>query len=159
MICLKTNCPQACLVIGFAILFPLAPKIQDHVGVCFFAVIVVCIGLYPIQPGGSAWISNNLAGPAKRAIGLAYAFSLTNCGALGGSYIYIASEAPSYPTGFGCSLGFAVAAIIAVVTLDVVYHRINEKRDAMSLERIRMEYSEEKLGQLGDRSPLFRYVL
>lgn len=147
------------MVIGFAILFPLAPKIQDNIGVCYFAVIVVCIGLYPIQPGGSAWISNNLAGPAKRAIGLAYAFTLTNCGALGGSYIYIQSEAPSYPTGFGCSLGFALGAMVAVVFLDVVYHRINKKRDQMSIERIRMEYSDERLAELGDRSPLFRYVL
>ena len=146
-------------MIGFAILFPLAPQIRDHIGVCYFAVILVCIGLYPIQPGGSAWISNNLAGPAKRAIGLAWAFALTNCGSVGGSYIYIASEAPSYPTGFGCSLGFAAAAMVAVVVLDFSYARINKMRDAMDVDQIREKYSDEDLAAMGDRSPLFRYIL
>lgn len=148
-----------CLIVGFAILFPLAAKIQDHIGVCFFAVIVVCIGLYPIRPGGSAWISNNLAGPAKRAIGLAWAFSLTNVGAVGGSYIYVASEAPSYPTGFGCSLGFAAAAICAVVLLDILYKNINDKRDRLDMEQIRRDYTDEQLAEMGDRSPLIRYIL
>jgi hypothetical protein len=148
-----------CLVVGFAILFPLAPKIQNHIGVCYFAVIVVCIGLYPIQPGGSAWISNNLAGPAKRAIGLAFAFALTNCGALGGSYIYIPSEAPAYPTGFGLSLGFAVAAMVAVVALDVIYKGINKKRDGIDVEEVRERYTDEELAKMGDRSPFFRYIL
>lgn len=119
----------------------------------------MCIGLYPIQPGGSAWISNNLAGPAKRAIGLAWAFSLTNIGSVGGSYIYIESESPSYPTGFGCSLGFAAAAMCAVVLLDVLYSRINRKRDRMDIEQIRQQYTDEQLAEMGDRSPLLRYVL
>lgn len=148
-----------CLVVGFAILFPLAPKIEDHVGACFFAVILVCVGLYPIQPGSSAWISNNLAGPAKRAIGLAWAFTLTNVGSIGGSYIYIASEAPSYPTGFGLSLGFAIAAMAAVLLLSLFYGRINKRRDALDPEQIRQEYTEEELAEMGDRSPFFRYTL
>ncbi|OAA65554.1 major facilitator superfamily transporter [Niveomyces insectorum RCEF 264] len=151
--------PQMCLVVGFAILFPLAPKIEDHVGPCFFAVILVCIGLYPIQPGSSSWISNNLAGPAKRAIGLAWAFSLTNVGSIGGSYIYIASEAPSYPTGFGCSLGFSLGGMTAVILLSLAYSRINKRRDALDVDQIRQQYSEEELAKMGDRSPLFRYVV
>jgi hypothetical protein len=146
------------VIIGFAILFPLAPKIQDHVGVCFFAVILVCIGLYPVVPGCSAWISNNLAGPAKRAIGLAWAFALCNVGSVGGSYIYIPNEAPSYPAGFGCSLGFAAAGIAAIVLLSVVYRRINQERDKMNVEWVQHEYTEERLAEMGDRSPLFRYV-
>ncbi|KKA25867.1 MFS transporter [Rasamsonia emersonii CBS 393.64] len=148
--------PQTCLVIAFAILAPLAPKIKSHVGVCFFAVILACIGLYPIQPGSSSWIANNLAGRVRRAIGLAYAFSLTNVGSVGGSYIYIASEAPSYPTGFGCSLAFSVAGIIAVIVLDLNYSRLNRKRSRMSEEEIRRKYSDEQLASMGDKSPLFR---
>jgi len=149
---------QTCVIIGFAILFPLTPKIKDHVGVCFFAVILFCIGLYHVVPGCSAWISNNLAGPAKRAIGLAFAFALCNVGSIGGSYIYVASEAPSYPAGFGCSLGFSAMGMVAVVLLVLNYGRINAKRDKMNVEWVQQEYTEDRLAEMGDRSPLFRYT-
>lgn len=88
--------PQTCLIIAYSILTPLAPKIASNIGVTYFAVILACIGNYPITPGSSAWISNNLAGPLKRAIGLAYMFSINNIGAVGGSFIFQDSEAPSY---------------------------------------------------------------
>lgn len=121
-------------------------------------MILVCIGLYPVVPGCSAWISNNLAGPAKRAIGLAWAFALCNIGSIAGPHIYVPSEAPSYPAGFGCSLGFAAAGIVAILLLSVNYRRINEKRDKMDVEWIEEHYTEEQLAAMGDRSPLFRYV-
>ncbi|KAI9759083.1 MAG: hypothetical protein M4579_002599 [Chaenotheca gracillima] len=151
--------PQTCLVISFAILTPLAPNIKDNIGPCFFAVILACIGIYPVQPGSSSWISNNLAGPAKRAIGLAFAFSLTNVGSVGGSYIYIASEAPSYPTGFGCSLTFAITGILGVICLELNYMRLNKKRARMSEEEIRSTYTDEQLAAMGNKSPLYRYTL
>lgn len=60
---------QALLIIAYAILFAKAEAIKDNVAVCYFAVHVACIGLYPILPGCNAWTINNLAGPEKRAVG------------------------------------------------------------------------------------------
>ncbi|OAA60590.1 Major facilitator superfamily domain, general substrate transporter [Niveomyces insectorum RCEF 264] len=151
--------PQTLVLIAYAILTPMSPKIKDNLGVCYFGIVLANIGLYPINPGASSWISNNLAGSAKRTLGIAYMTSLTNLGAIGGSFIFIASEAPGYPTGFGVSLTMAGLGIVASVLLDVIYGRINKKRDLVSEDEVREKYTDDELAALGDRSPLFRYTL
>lgn len=147
------------LIVAYSILTPLAPKIKDNVGACYFGIVLASIGLYPINPGSSSWISNNLAGPAKRALGIAYMTSLTNLGGIGASYIFIDSEAPAYPTGFGTSLAFAGLGIMASITLDVIYIRINKRRALISESEVREQYSDEDLAALGNHSPLFKYTL
>lgn len=151
--------PQSLLVIAYAILTPLAPKIGSNIGACFFAIILANIGCYPINPGASSWCSNNTAGAAKRTLGIAYMISLSNVGGIFASFIFIESEKPGYPTGFGTSLAFAAAGILAVIFLDLNYSRINKKRDKMSMEEISEKYTQEELSLLGDRSPMFRYTL
>lgn len=150
---------QLTVVVAFSILAPLAPKIRDNVGPCYFAICLSCLGLYPINPGGNAWTSNNLAGPAKRAMGMAFMISLGNCGGVVGSYIYQGSEAPSYPTGYGCSIGFALAGVVAALGLEFSLIRINKTRAKLSPEEIREKYTEQELLDMGDRSPLFKYTL
>lgn len=63
---------QTLVVIAFCIMAPLAPKIKQNIGPCYFAICLACLGFYPINPGGNAWTANNLAGPTKRAMGMAY---------------------------------------------------------------------------------------
>jgi MFS family permease len=60
---------QALLIVAYAILFAKAEAIKDNVALCYFAVHIACIGIYPILPGCNAWTINNLAGPEKRAVG------------------------------------------------------------------------------------------
>ena len=60
---------QTLLIVAYAILFAKAEAIKDNVALCYFAVHVACIGIYPILPGCNAWTINNLAGPEKRAVG------------------------------------------------------------------------------------------
>lgn len=150
--------PQALVVISYCIITPLSPHIKDYIGACFFAVILSNIGVYPINPGTSSWASNNSAGAAKRSVALAYVLSLSSVGGIFASYIFIESEAPGYPTGFGVSMAAALAGILAVAFLDFSYKRVNKKRDQMSIEEISEKYSEEDLARLGNRSPLFRYT-
>lgn len=57
---------QALLIIAYSILFAKAEHIRNNVALCYFAVHVACVGIYPILPGCNAWTINNLAGPAKR---------------------------------------------------------------------------------------------
>ncbi|KAL2213232.1 MFS general substrate transporter [Sarocladium strictum] len=150
--------PQALVVISYCIITPLSPHIKDYIGACFFAVILSNIGVYPINPGTSSWASNNSAGAAKRSVALAYVLSLSSVGGIFASYIFIESEAPGYPTGFGVSMAAALAGIFAVAFLDFSYKRVNKKRDQMSIEEISEKYSEDDLARLGNRSPLFRYT-
>ena len=151
--------PQLLVLVAFAILTAKAADIKNNVGVCYFAIVLACLGLYPINPGGNAWTLNNLAGPTKRAMGIAYMICLGNAGGVVGSYIYIEKEKPRYPTGFGASLGFTVAGVVACLLLEMVYKWINSKREAMSEDEITERYTDDQLQEMGDRSPLFRYSL
>lgn len=115
--------------------------------------------LYPILPGVQAWNIANSAGSIKRSVSIAYLICMGNAGGLIGSYIFIDKEAPSYPTGYGTSLAFATAGIIAALLLEFFLRMSNERNSRMTEEEVREKYSDEELERLGDRSPLFRYQL
>lgn len=150
---------QLIVVCAYAILYALADDIQDNIPACFTAVVLACIGLYPINPGGNAWTVSNLAGQTKRAMGIAYMICLGNAGGIVGSYIFIEEESPRYPTGFGTSFAFAAAGVVACAVLETIYYTINKRRGRVAEDEIREKYSEERLDEMGDRSPLFRYSL
>jgi MFS family permease len=59
---------QMLLIVAYSILFAKAEHIRSNVALCYFAVHVACVGIYPILPGCNAWTINNLAGPAKRYV-------------------------------------------------------------------------------------------
>ncbi|KAM5380854.1 hypothetical protein ACJZ2D_003378 [Fusarium nematophilum] len=154
--------PQLVVVSAYGILLGLTAEseIQKNIPACFFAVVLACIGLYPINEGGRAWTRNNLAGPAKRAFGSGYVRFLGHLGGgIVGSFIFIEDESPKYPTGFGTSLGFAAAGFGACLVLETGYHFSNKRKSRMSEEEIRAKYTEEELEVMGDKSPLFRYTL
>ncbi|EEP81497.1 conserved hypothetical protein [Uncinocarpus reesii 1704] len=150
---------QTCIVIAFAILFSKAADIKDNVGLCYFAVMFSCIGFYPITPGINAWTVNNLAGARKKAMGIAFMISIGNLAGIPGSFIYIESEKPKYPTGFGSSFAFAGSGIIASIILELGYIRINKRKAQMTREEVHEKYTDEQLQKMGDRSPLFKYML
>lgn len=149
---------QCCVITAFSILLPLGPKIKQNIGPAYFAICLSCMG-YPISPGVNSWTANNLAGAAKRAMGVALLIGIGNIGGIIGSYIYIDTQAPAYPAGYGGSLAFGAAGLIAALGLEFALIRINKKRAAMSEEEIRAKYSDEELERMGDRSPLYRYTL
>jgi hypothetical protein len=166
---------QALLIIAYAILFAKAEAIKDNVALCYFAVHIACIGIYPILPGCNAWTINNLAGPEKRAVGYvsrrhSWSVSLTNSsiatmicignlGGIVGSFIYQEKESPKYPTGFGTSLSFAAAGMFCAFTLEFLFSRINKKNAEKTEDEWRAIYTEAQLEKMGDRSPLFKYNL
>lgn len=150
---------QLLVVISFIILFIKSDKIADNIGACYFAIFLACVGFYPINPGGNAWTLANLAGPTKRAVGIAYMLGMGNIGGIIGSYIYIDKEKPKYPTGFGSSFAFAGLGIVSCLLLELGFWSINRKRDKLTEAEVREKYTDEELERMGDRSPLFRYTL
>lgn len=115
--------------------------------------------MYPIFPGVNAWNISNSAPAAKRAISIGYLVCAGNIGGVIGSYIYLEKEAPKYPTGFGNSLAFAAAGMVAALSLAFFLHRINVRNEKVSEDEVREKYTAEELERLGDKSPLFRYSL
>lgn len=72
--------PLAIIITAFAVLYSKANDIQHNIGPSYFAIFLACVGLYPLNPATSTWTLNNLAGPAKRAMGIAFMICLGNCG-------------------------------------------------------------------------------
>lgn len=150
---------QFVVIAAFVIILPLRNDIKKYMGPGYMALCLVCAGVYPIGPGVNSWTSNNLAGPAKRAMGVAFVISLCNIGGIIGGFIYIDKESPAFTSGYAGSLGFAVAGVAAAATLEICYSRINKARDRMTQDEIDAKYTPKELAQLGDRSPHYRYML
>lgn len=121
--------------------------------------MLLCIGQYPANPGAYAWNGSNVSPDAKRAIGVAFHLTIGNCGGILGSYMFLDSEEPGYPTGFSIAVALTIVALAASLILETLYKIINRKRDAMDMEEVHRLYTDEQLSQMGDKSPLFRYKL
>ena len=132
-------------------------------GLTYGFLFPVAIGLYSPFIQIVCWIANNLAPSSKRAVGMAILISIGNFGGIAGSNIYIKSQAPKYPVGFGTGLAICCCAIIMAFLLRIAFARENKKRREL-LERegeaaIRARYSDQELLDLGDKSPFFIYTL
>ena len=132
-------------------------------GLTYGFLFPVAIGLYCPFIQIVCLIGNNLAPSSKRAVGMAILISLGNFGGIAGSNVYISSQAPHYPVGFGTGLAISLAAIMMAFALRVAFARENKKRRDL-LERegedaIRAKYTDQELLDLGDKSPFFQYTL
>jgi MFS family permease len=151
--------PLSFIFIGYAIVISLDGDLGGNLGPAFFAIILTCMGIYPIQPAGSSWAANNLAPSSRRAIGVAFNICVGNIGGVIGSYMYLESEKPKYYTGFGLSLAFGATGFIVSFLLELSYKWGNTKKARMSEDEVRAKYTDEDLLNMGDKSPLFRYTL
>lgn len=150
---------QIFVIVGFAILFGFAGDLKQRVGESYFAIFLACIGFYPINPNLAAWTSNNLAGPAKRATGIGFMLMMANTAGIVGSFMYIEKESPTYPTGYGASIGIMGAGLVTALILEFCLWTTN-KRDAKFTEaEIRAKYTDQQLADMGDASPLLKYTL
>lgn len=72
--------------------------------------------------------------------------------------MYIEKEKPKYPTGFGLSLALAGVGFFVAFFLEWSYKRGNAQK-ARVADEARVKYTEDELFDMGDKSPLFKYVL
>jgi MFS family permease len=151
--------PLMLIIIGYAVIVGLKGDLQANIGPGFFAIILTCMGIYPTHPSTTSWTINNLAPSNRRAVGSAFNICVGNIGGIVGSYMYLDSEAPAYPTGFGLSLAFGGSALLAAVIVEVSYVYANKKNATMTEMEIRETYTDDQLLEMGDKSPLFKYTL
>ncbi|KAL2784545.1 putative MFS nicotinic acid transporter Tna1 [Aspergillus keveii] len=142
-----------CIIIGFTIV--IASTGRGVPGVVYFGIFLAVSGIYPGIPSIVNWIGNNLAGDSKRALGLGLHIGMGNMGGAMASNFYRAQDAPNYYLGHGLELGFAVAGLIAVVTLRILYQRANKARGEEGTGNL----TANEMARLGDKSPAFRYML
>ncbi|KAF2843204.1 MFS general substrate transporter [Patellaria atrata CBS 101060] len=128
-------------------------------GVVYAGVFIAVLGIYPAFPGNITWLSNNLAGSSKRAVGMAIQISVGNLAGAMASNFYRAEDSPRYILGHALEIGFIVAGLIAAATLILNYTRINQNRERQMAEGMHNGYTPEELSEKGDRAVTFRYVL
>ncbi|KAH8763101.1 major facilitator superfamily domain-containing protein [Diaporthe sp. PMI_573] len=150
--------PLMLIAVGYSIIISFKGDLAGHVGASMFSAVLACMGIYPVQPSGSSWNANNLAPAGQRAIGVAFAICIGNIGGIIGSFMYLESEAPAYPTGFGLAIAFGLSGILVALGLEASYVLSNKKRAKMSESEIRAMYSADELITMGSKSPLFRYT-
>lgn len=152
--------PMAFVFIGYSVIMSFDGNLKGtNLGPAFFAIILTCMGIYPIQPAASSWAANNLAPTSRRAIGVAFNICVGNIGGVIGSYMYLESEKPQYRTGFGLSLAFGASGFIMAFLLEISYKWGNKKKARLDENEVRAKYTDEQLLDMGDKSPLFKYTL
>ncbi|CAK7230065.1 hypothetical protein SBRCBS47491_007460 [Sporothrix bragantina] len=149
--------PYTVALVGF--LGIMATPKEKYPGVVYFWLFFIPGGTYAGVSTLVSWVSNNMSPTWKRAVGIGMCIMVGNMGGIVGTNIYLAREAPKYWTGYGISLAFLLNAICCTFVLRHVWNKDNKKRDRMSEDEIYAKYTEQELLELGDRSPLYRYVL
>ncbi|KAL8944090.1 MAG: hypothetical protein Q9216_000681 [Gyalolechia sp. 2 TL-2023] len=123
----------------------------------YIAVYLITIGGYISQPLTLVWLNNNLGGHYKKGIGAALQIGLGNLGGVVASNIYIPSQAPTFPVGFGTSL--ALEWLTAIGCTVFLIGLILENRKRRRGERDdRYNLSKAEQDNLGDDHPTFRFV-
>jgi MFS family permease len=149
--------PNLLAMIGFIIII-VSVRYKGLPGVTLFGVFFAIGGLYPISPAVTAWSALNLAGTMKRSVGIGAMISFSQLGGIVGSNIYISTQSPRYPVGFGISISMlGLFGIIWPVIYFFILKRINLQRARIPVEEIREKYTDDQLAEMGDESPLFRY--
>lgn len=151
--------PLILIIIGYAIIIGLKGQLEAHIGAGFFAMIIACMGIYPVYPATASWAINNLAPSKRRAIGSALNICMGNTGGVIGSYMYLDQESPTYLTGFGLSLAFGISGLLVACIVELSFVYANRRNGRLSEAEVREKYTDEQLLSLGDRSPLFRFLL
>lgn len=123
----------------------------------YLAVYLVMAGGYITQPITLVWLSNNMGGHYKRSINAAMQVGFGNIGGIIGSNIYITDQRPTYPVGYGVSLGLMWISGIACTVLVIGMKLENKKRNRGDRDW-RLALPEEEKGNLGDDHPSFKFV-
>ncbi|OAP54466.1 hypothetical protein AYL99_11567 [Fonsecaea erecta] len=140
-------------IIAYAILLS---YFSVSVAVRYFALYLLESGIVVAQPGIVGWLSNNLGGHYKRGVGIAMQLAIGNIGGIVGSNIYLQSQAPTYPVGFGVGVGLLSGGALASCFLLWYLMRENRLRDKGARD-YRYNLPESELNNLGDDHPAFRF--
>ena len=130
----------------------------NPVGARYFGLFSITTGVYILMPVLVVWNMNNLGTGYKRVIGSAFQIGGGNCAALVSSNVFISTEAPKYPTGFGVGFALNMLAGICCTVLFLGLRAENRRRDRGERDE-RLALPPHELDNLGDDHPSFRYTL
>ncbi|KAJ1306200.1 hypothetical protein OPQ81_010909 [Rhizoctonia solani] len=123
----------------------------------YVAIILTVTGTYSGFPVTISWTTGNAGSETRRGVNMAMLNTIGQSMSILGSYIYPSHEGPAYTRGFSICCGFACWGVVLAISLSLLLHVENRRRDV----REGKPALEEKLDTAGhaDKARGFRYVL
>ena len=125
------------------------------VGARYAAIFLIVSGGYMCQPVTITWVNNNMGGHYKRSVSSAMMIGFGNAGGIVASNIFITSQAPGYPTGYGTSLGLLWMCALCCTAFLIGVRRENKKREHGGRD---YGLEGEDADNLGDDHPHYRFT-
>lgn len=132
---------------------------NSSTGLTYAGIFIAACAIYPTHPSNITWLSNNLAGSYKRAIGMGIQISLGSMSGAMASNFYRAADGPRFVLGHALCISFIAVGIIAALVMAYTYRTIDKKREARLQAGQDEAFTSEQLSALGDRAVTFRYTL
>ncbi|RHZ54299.1 hypothetical protein Glove_428g50 [Diversispora epigaea] len=141
-------------ICGYIILIlPGMSTAVKYTGAC-----IIGSGLCPSITISISWLTNNLAGNVKRAVGSAMMIAWGNIGGIIASQIYQQTDFPDYKTGHMIAIGFLLMSFI-LVNLQYWGLKLENKKKVRNPSWYIKGKNEEEIKQMGDMHPRFVYNL
>jgi hypothetical protein len=126
----------------------------DPPSIRYFGLFAVAAGPAIIMPLSVVWLNNNLSGRPKKAVAVALQMGCGYSANFITSNMFIAAEAPRYPTAFKTGLAFTVVGLFVAVLFPALLARKNRIADR------RAEAGMQDAQELEDAQGVrFRYTL
>ncbi|CAE7194997.1 unnamed protein product [Rhizoctonia solani] len=127
--------------------------------VSYAGIFLTCSGVYSTVPCLISWVSNNVGGDTKRGVVLAMIIGIGNLGGICSSFVYRAKDAPRYKLGHNVIIGSLSMAFCAAGFTLWNLARLNRLKEKQCQEEGITDERKSEFRDMGDASPLFRYVL
>ncbi|KAF5558561.1 nicotinamide mononucleotide permease [Fusarium mexicanum] len=115
--------------VGYVILLNM---MSVSVAIRYMALFFIVGGGYIAQPIVLVWVSNNMAGHYKLGVASAMQIGFGNIGGIIASNIFVTTQAPTYPLGFGLGLGLVWLCGLSSLVFLFYIRRENKLRDEVS---------------------------
>ncbi|CAG8513101.1 3469_t:CDS:2 [Acaulospora morrowiae] len=135
------------------LIIPGASTAVKYLGTC-----VIGLGLFPCVSISITWLTSNMAGDLKRAVGSAIMLSVGNIGGVIASQMYQSKDSPDYRIGNTIALCFLMMSTVLVSIQHQRLKKENERKIRDPGQYLKGK-SEEEIGNLGDIHPEFIYNL
>lgn len=135
-------------IIGYIIL-----ACSETVGVRYFGVFVVAVGLYSPTALNVGWTQNNMTPHYKRAAAVGFMQFVGNSAGAAIGEIFSATLQPYYKRGFYVSIGLTGFAMLLSIGMYVYVRQANQHKARLVAEGAKNNE------ELGDKNPHFMFVL
>ncbi|KZP18813.1 MFS general substrate transporter [Athelia psychrophila] len=129
----------------------------DKPGAGCVGAVLTAVGVFPTIPVAIAWAGGNAGGDMKRGVVLGMVIGMGSLGGICSSFIYI--DPPRFHIGHGTIMGWLSLTIILSAVAMWDYNRLNKQKDALCLREGITEARADEFREMGDDSPLFRYMI